>query len=84
MNVLEKKKKGKKHQLVVQNTVKEISTGNLDILFERFFRLDSSRNSKTGGSGIGLSIVKAIVERHGGKVNAKSEDGKSLRIDILL
>lgn len=82
--VLSLKKKGKKHQLVVQNTVKEISTGNLDILFERFFRLDSSRNSKTGGSGIGLSIVKAIVERHGGKVNAKSEDGKSLRIDILL
>lgn len=82
--VLSLKKKGKKHQLIVQNTVKEITIGNLDILFERFFRLDSSRNSKTGGSGIGLSIVKAIVERHGGKVSAKSEDGKSLRIEIIL
>lgn len=82
--VLSLKKKGKKHQLVVKNTVEEITTGNLDILFERFFRLDSSRNSKTGGSGIGLSIVKAIAERHGGKVSAKSEDGRSLSIEILL
>ena len=70
--------------MVVKNTVEEIAAGNLDILFERFFRLDSSRNSQTGGAGIGLSIVKAIVERHGGKVSAKSEDGKSLKIEILL
>lgn len=82
--VLSLKRKGKKYQLVVKNTVEEIAAGNLDILFERFFRLDSSRNSQTGGSGIGLSIVKAIVERHSGKVSAKSEDGKSLKIEILL
>ena len=78
------KRKGKRHQIVVQNTVEEIEPGNLDILFERFYRLDSSRNSQTGGSGIGLSIVKAIVERHGGKVNAKSDDGKTLKIEIMI
>ena len=35
--------------------------GKLDVLFERFYRLDSSRNSGTGGSGIGLSVAQAIV-----------------------
>lgn len=76
--------KGKQCQIVVWNTVDEIAVGNLDVLFERFYRLDSSRNSQTGGSGIGLSIVKAIVERHDGKICAKSEDGKSLKIEIIL
>ena len=49
-------------------------------MFERFYRTDESRNSATGGSGIGLSIAKAIVELHKGKIKAVSEDGKSLRI----
>ena len=76
--------KGRHYYLTVWNTVEEIQKGNLDILFERFYRLDSSRNSKTGGSGIGLSIVKSIAEAHRGKVQAKSEDGKSLEITVIL
>lgn len=46
--------------------------GKLDVLFERFYRLDSSRNSGTGGSGIGLSVAKAIVQAHKGKISAEN------------
>ena len=82
--VLSLKQKGKKYQLSVWNTVEDIQTGYLDVLFERFYRLDSSRSSATGGSGIGLSIVKSIVENHGGKITAKSEDGKSIVITAVI
>ena len=54
----------------------------MDILFERFYRLDSSRNSKTGGSGIGLSIVKTIVDAHKGTINAKAIKGESIEFEI--
>ena len=43
-------------------------------IFERFYRTDASRNSATGGSGIGLSIVKKIIEDHGGKIWATSKE----------
>lgn len=75
---------GKLKLLSVWNTVDEIETGKLDYLFERFYRIDKSRNSKTGGFGIGLSVVQAIVQAHNGKVSAKSEDGKSIEFTISL
>ncbi len=53
------------------NTIPE---GKLERIFEQFYRLDSSRSSKTGGSGLGLSISKEIVELHGGKITAHSAD----------
>ena len=49
-------------------------------LFDRFYRTDPSRNSETGGHGIGLSIAKAIVTAHKGKITASTEDEKSLTI----
>lgn len=73
-------KKGKKIFMEVYNETVGISKGNLDILFERFYRMDSSRNSETGGSGIGLSVAKAIVTSHKGKITALSEDGSGLSI----
>ena len=56
----------------------------LPMLFERFYRLDPSRNSNTGGCGIGLSVAKAIVTAHNGKIQAKTEDGYSLKITVSL
>ncbi len=78
------KRKGKKIQLIIFNETEDIPKGKLDVLFERFYRLDTSRNSETGGSGIGLSVVKAIVLSQGGKVNAYSADGNSLTVEVIL
>ncbi len=76
--------KGKKAELRLWNTTDELAQGAHDELFERFYRPDSSRNSKTGGSGIGLSIVKSIAEAHHGKVTAVSKDGKSIEFKVSL
>ena len=70
--------------LRVTNTVDEIKKGNNEVLFERFYRADSSRNSSTGGHGIGLSVAKAIVLAHKGKITAFSPDGRSLVITATL
>ena len=60
----------------VQDNGIGISEQDCKWIFERFYRTDQSRNRKTGGAGIGLSIVKAIVHAHGGRVSVKSEPGK--------
>lgn len=78
------KRKGKRIQMQVFNTTEDMPKGSLDILFERFYRMDTSRNSQTGGSGIGLSVAKAIVLSHKGKISAYSEDGKSLTVTVVL
>jgi two-component system, OmpR family, sensor histidine kinase BaeS len=56
----------------------------LPFLFNRLYRVDSSRSRKTGGSGLGLAICKSIVEMHNGKIGAKNVQGGGLIIDILL
>lgn len=75
---------GKNKVLSVKNTVAEIQKGKLDMLFDRFYRIDKSRNSQTGGFGIGLSVAKAIVNAHKGKITAVSFDGKSIEITAVL
>ncbi len=61
-----------------------IAAADLPLVFERFYRTDSSRNSLQGGSGIGLSIVKKIIEDHGGRIWAKSAEGIGTHIMIVL
>ena len=78
------RQKGKKAEIVLWNTVDQIEPGDQEELFERFYRPDRSRNSKTGGSGIGLSIVKSIVEAHRGKITAVSKDGISIEFKATL
>ena len=78
------KKKGKKILLEIYNDADGLPQGKLDVLFERFYRLDSSRNSGTGGSGIGLSVAKAIVQAHKGKITAENKTGNGLTVTVLL
>ena len=61
-----------------------IAKQDLPKIFDRFYRTDASRNSSRGGSGIGLSIVKKIIEDHGGRVWARSEPGKGTKIIFSL
>lgn len=75
-------KKGKTIQFSVCNETESISKEHLSKLFERFYRTDASRNSETGGYGIGLSIAKAIVYAHKGKISASSEHEHSLTITV--
>lgn len=79
---LEKEKK--RIRLSVSNTTNFISREHLEHLFDRFYRTDSSRNSQTGGYGLGLSIAAATVEAHKGKITASTEDEKSLMITVIL
>lgn len=67
----------------VENHGDTISTEILPLLFERFYRVDKSRNSKVSGSGLGLAIAKSIVELHGGTVSAESEANR-VKINVIL
>ena len=69
--------------LTVSNSCEHIELEKLDRLFERFYRTDESRSRKTGGNGIGLSVVQAIVERHNGTVTASSSDGTSIQFTAV-
>jgi len=61
-------------QVEIEDNGKGIAQRDLPFIFDRFYRTDASRNSATGGSGIGLSIVKKIIEDHSGKIWATSKE----------
>ncbi len=61
-----------------------IPADELPRVFDRFHRIDSSRARNSGGSGLGLSIVSAIVQSHGGTVSATNEDGRGARFTVTL
>ena len=70
--------------LEIEDNGQGVSPEEAGRIFERFYRTDASRNSRTGGSGIGLSIVKKIVEAHGGTIWAVSNKNVGLTMHILL
>ena len=71
-------REGKKAVFEIANPCETMPEGDLDRLFERFYRADKSRSRKSGGYGIGLSAAKAIAEAHGGTVKAKRETEQTI------
>ena len=71
-------------QVIIEDNGKGIAAKDLLYIFDRFYRTDSSRNSSKGGSGIGLSIVKKIIEDHGGRIWATSKEGIGTEIHFVL
>lgn len=71
-------------RIEIEDNGKGIAQKDLPKIFERFYRTDASRNSAQGGSGIGLSIVKKIVEDHGGYIWAASREGEGTCINFVL
>ncbi len=71
-------------QIEVQDNGKGIETKDLTRIFDRFYRTDESRNSLQGGSGIGLSIVKKIIDDHAGRIWATSTAGRGTTIHFVI
>lgn len=71
-------------QVEIEDNGKGIAAKDLPYIFDRFYRTDSSRNSSKGGSGIGLSIVKKIIEDHGGRIWATSKEGIGTEMHFVL
>ncbi len=82
---LELAKQGRSLQLAVSNIAEgAVEPEQLKYVFDRFYRTDQSRSSETGGHGIGLSVAKAIVTSHGGKIHARTENGKEFTVTAVL
>ena len=78
------KLKGKQISLWVENkTENMLLPEQTEAVFDRFYRADSSRNSETGGHGIGLSVAKAIVTAHNGKITAKIKEENTFEITAI-
>ena len=71
-------------RIEIEDNGKGIAAKDLPLIFERFYRTDASRNSAQGGSGIGLSIVKKIIEDHGGYIWATSKEGEGTCMHFVI
>jgi signal transduction histidine kinase len=71
-------------EVSVTDTGEGIPAEDLPNIFERFYRVDKSRTRATGGSGLGLTIAKRLVEAHGGKIEVQSELGKGSRFSFTV
>lgn len=82
--ILSTKQTGDHVELAIQDSGPGLPREDLERIFERFYRADSSRQREDGGSGLGLAIAKSIVQAHNGQLAATSETGRGLRIVISL
>ena len=80
---IQARQKGKDIEITFTNEGDKIPGAMLQTIFEKFYRVDGSRPSGTGGAGLGLAIAKEIVELHGGSVQARSDDVKTRFIVTL-
>lgn len=71
-------KRGKEVTLSCENTCEKLPDVEADRLFDRFYRSDAARTQKSGGYGIGLSVARAIVQNHKGKITAEYKDGNRI------
>ena len=71
-------------KISVQDNGSGIDEKDIPFIFDRFYRADSSRNSKKGGTGLGLAITKKIIEDHNGTISAQSFPGKGTCISFTL
>ena len=77
------RKKKNDVEIIFENEGKKIPGTKLQTIFEKFYRLDDSRSTETGGAGLGLAIAKAIVELHGGRIIARSYEERTQFIVTL-
>ena len=78
-------KEGRSLKLTVSNaTVQSMERDQLNRLFDRFYRMDQSRSSSTGGYGLGMSIAQSIVAVHRGKIRADSPAENLLTVVVTL
>ncbi|MFC6347297.1 sensor histidine kinase [Vagococcus carniphilus] len=73
--IIHSEKIGSEVVITVKNDGKEIPKQSLDLLFDRFYRVEESRSQQTGGTGLGLAIAQSIVTLHNGYIYATSENG---------
>jgi signal transduction histidine kinase len=77
-------KQGHWVEVSVSDTGEGIPAADLPNVFERFYRVDRSRARATGGSGLGLTIAKRMVEAHGGRIEAQSKLGRGSRFSFTV